>query len=234
MLQHGKHAVLVDTGPPDAPVVAGLRRLGIHRLDVLVLTHAQTDHDGSAPAVLASTPTQILLDGRDGVPETRDAAVARALRDRATRRVVPDRGQVIVVGPIALHVLSPRREPAAWHAGADPNDRAIVIEARSAGTRVLLAADAESGVLEGLEIGAVDVLKVAHHGSEDPGLPALLQRLTPRIAVVSAGARNPFGHPRRTTMQALHAAVPQVLRTDLDGTVVLEVSPRGTAVRTLR
>ncbi len=64
------------------------------------------------------------------------------------------------------------------------------------------------------------MLKVAHHGSDDPGLPRLLDRVRPRVAVLPVG-RNTYGHPTRATLDALRAAVPDVRRTDRDGTVTL-------------
>ncbi|HEX5374625.1 MAG TPA: hypothetical protein VFW48_00540, partial [Solirubrobacterales bacterium] len=72
--------------------------------------------------------------------------------------------------------------------------------------------------------GPVDVLKVAHHGSEDAGLDSLLDRTDPRLAVISVGEDNSFGHPAPATLQALAAHRVPTLRTDLDGTITLEVS----------
>ena len=66
---------------------------------------------------------------------------------------------------------------------------------RAGGIRVLLTADAESDVLAQLDLPPVDVLKVSHHGSADEGLPALLARLRPRVAVIEVGAGNSYGHP---------------------------------------
>ena len=88
-------------------------------------------------------------------------------------------------------------------AGADPNQRAIVAEADAGGVRTLLTADAESDVLAGLDLGPVDVLKVSHHGSADPGLPALLERLRPRLAAIEVGRHNVYGHPAAATVRAL-------------------------------
>ncbi|MCW3014164.1 MAG: hypothetical protein JWO02_1256, partial [Solirubrobacterales bacterium] len=67
LLQVPGHAVLVDTGPPDSPLLTRLAHAGVHRLDVLVVTHAQADHDGGAADVLAAMPVALVLDGRDGV-----------------------------------------------------------------------------------------------------------------------------------------------------------------------
>ena len=89
---------------------------------------------------------------------------------------------------------------------------------------LLLTADAESNVLAGLALPQVEALKVSHHGSDDPGLPAVLERLRPRAAVIEVGAHNSYGHPTPATLAALREArVPIVRRTDRDGTVRLRV-----------
>ena len=102
---------------------------------------------------------------------------------------------------------------------------------RDGGVRVLLTADAESNVLAPLDLPPVDVLKVAHHGSADAGLPALLARLRPQIAVIEVGADNSYGHPAPATSAALRAAGARVLRTDRDGTVRHEAARRHGAAR---
>ncbi len=103
-----------------------LRRAGIRRLDLLVVTHAQADHDGGAAAVLRSVPVALVLDGRDGVRDPDGERLAAAAAAHGVRRLPPAAGQVLRVGPIVLRVLSPQPESRAAHAGADPNQRAIV------------------------------------------------------------------------------------------------------------
>jgi competence protein ComEC len=126
-----------------------------------------------------------------------------------------------------------RREPAALHAGGDPNQRAIVAVARDGAFSLLLTADAESDVTAPLSPGPVTALKVAHHGSADPGLPDLLRALRPRVAVIEVGAHNPYGHPAPQALRAL-AAVPRVYRTDRDGTVRLDIDRDRMTVSTTR
>jgi competence protein ComEC len=112
-------------------------------------------------------------------------------------------------------------------ASEDPNVNAIVLLASYRATDVLLTADAESDVTSHLPLRPVEVLKVAHHGSEDPGLPELLRVVRPRIAVISVGEGNDYGHPRPETLGAL-AATPGLTtyRTDEDGRVVIESDGR--------
>jgi competence protein ComEC len=105
----------------------------------------------------------------------------------------------------------------------NPNDHAIVTRLTHGAFSLLLTADAESNVIEPLHLEPVDVLKVAHHGSQDPGLPRLLERLRPRIAAIEVGRRNRYGHPAPPTLAALRRAVKTVIRTDRDGTVRLRV-----------
>ena len=100
-------------------------------------------------------------------------------------------------------------------------------------TDVFLSADAESDVTARLPLRAVEIMKVAHHGSADPGLEDELRTLRPRIAVISCGRHNDYGHPRPETLAAL-AEIPglAVHRTDLDGRVVVESDGRRLGVRT--
>ncbi|MEA2149569.1 MAG: competence protein ComEC [Solirubrobacteraceae bacterium] len=240
LIQHGPAAILVDTGPPDGPILTRLRAAGVRRLDLLVATHAALDHDGAAAAVLGSLPVGLVLDGEEATA-TRGAgpfgappapAIAQLAALRHVRRIASDAGQVLRAGPIELRVLWPRRDPAA-PPGAEPNDRATVILLRDGAFDLLLTADAESNVTAGLQLPVVDALKVAHHGSDDPGLPGLLHRLRPRVAVVEVGRNNTYGHPTPATLGALRA-VPVVRRTDRDGTVRLTVRDGRMAIESAR
>jgi competence protein ComEC len=220
LIQHGATAVLVDSGPPDGPIVARLRDAGVRRLDVLAVTHDALDHDGAAAAVLSSFPVGLVLDGEEATPHASVRGLAAA---RGIRRIASDAGQVLRVGPLELRVLWPRRVPAA-PPGAEPNDRATVMHVRDGTFDLLLTADAESNVLAGLPLPEVEALKVSHHGSEDAGLPGVLARLRPRAAVIEVGEHNSYGHPTPATLAALRdAQVPIVRRTDRDGTVRVTV-----------
>jgi competence protein ComEC len=216
-------ALLVDGGPPGDGLGGMLRSAGIERLAVAVVTHEQSDHAGGVEELLGRFPVTRLAYGR----------LSRRLRGEAeaagTEPVRLAEGATLRSGRLRLEVLWPPRELLATPiAGADPNTQALVLLARWGDFSILLAADAEAEAVP-LDPGPVDVLKVAHHGSEDAGLDLLLDRTAPRLAVISVGAGNPYGHPTAATLAELAAHHVPVLRTDRDGTVVLDVGRHSVA-----
>ncbi|MGA9761451.1 MAG: ComEC/Rec2 family competence protein [Gaiellaceae bacterium] len=220
LLQTPEGAVLIDAGPPEADVAGQLRRLGIGRIDLLVLSHPHRDHAGGAAEVLRRLDVELVLDA--GIPSSESDE--RAALAEARRRGIPAKlgraGEQIALGDLRLRVLSPTDDSA--NTGGDANEAAIVVAASYGSTDLLLPADSESPLTLPLATQPVEAYKVAHHGSADDGLPQLLERLQPRIAVISVGD-NDYGHPTPSTLATL-AAEPglAVFRTDQDGRVVLE------------
>ncbi|MDX6670872.1 MAG: competence protein ComEC [Solirubrobacteraceae bacterium] len=232
LVQYGGATLLVDTGPPGSPLLQRLREAGVRRIDLLVLTHAQADHDGGAADVLSRLPVGHVLDGGEQVTRLHRLAL-NAATARHVPRSTPDAGQSIHTGPLELRILWPRREPPGDHPGVDPNDRAIVARLRAGAFDLLLPADAESNVTAALDLPPVEALKVAHHGSEDAGTPDLIARLRPRIAAIEVGRGNTYGHPTPGLLADLRP-VPAVYRTDRDGTVRLTVHAGRMSVTTAR
>jgi competence protein ComEC len=228
-------AALVDAGPPGspAPVARALRRVGVRRLDVMVLTHDSLDHVGGAADVLAELDVGLVVHEpppADGFAPAHERA-ARAARDRGVPVRGVRAGGRLAVGRWRVTVLSPARGRLA---GQDPNPASLVALASADGLDVLLTADAESDGLAPLALRPVDVLKVPHHGSEDPGLARVLGRLRPAVALISAGEGNPFRHPRPETLAALADGGVAAWRTDVSGDVTVTVSGRGVAVAASR
>ena len=231
LVQVPEGAVLVDEGPPEARVAEQLRRLGVRRLTALVLTHPQRDHIGGAADVVRTTEVGAILDPGLAAESPYHDDVLRAARDRGVRVVVARAGQRFRIGRLALRVLWPAD---AGTRGTDPNDRALVLLASFGSVDLLLTADAESNVTGALPLGPVEIVKVAHHGSADAGLPALLDRLRPRLAVISVGSDNDYGHPTRETLAALRRPRLRLLRTDEHGTVTVTSDGRWLEVTTAR
>ncbi|MFJ3302263.1 ComEC/Rec2 family competence protein [Streptomyces sp. NPDC086549] len=218
--------VVVDAGPDPELVDHCLRELGITRIPLVVLTHFHADHVTGLPGVLRGRSVgQIETTGFE-----EPADQAEFVRREAAGRHIPlthaVAGEERRAGPLAWRVLWPPPSPAAPDADG-PNDASVAMLVRSAGLRLLLLGDLEPPAQQALlrsptaaELGGVDVLKVAHHGSayQDPDL---IRLVAPRVALISAGADNPYGHPAPGTVAALRAGGAVVLRTDRDGALAV-------------
>jgi competence protein ComEC len=216
----GAPAVLVDGGPPDSNLTGKLEAAGVDRLGAAIVTHDQSDHAGGVEELLGRLPIGRLVYAR---ASRRLLAATRAV-DVVARRIA--QGGELRAGPLRLEALWPPPELSALDSTADPNQQALVLLARWRDFSMLLAADAEAESVP-LDPGPVDVLKVAHHGSEDAGLAHLLGRTSPKLALISAGEGNPYGHPSPVTLATLAEDRVPTLRTDVDGAITLDVG-RGT------
>ena len=147
LLQHGGASILFDTGPPGGPILTRLRQAGVKRLDALVLTHAQLDHEGMAVPITRKYHPRLVLDGGAGW----NTPTQRGLR----ANVVPaHQGQQLELGGIRLRLLWPPRPPPGWRPEGDPNNRAVVAIASVGSFDVLLTADAESDITGPLQLTA--------------------------------------------------------------------------------
>ncbi|HET7589010.1 MAG TPA: ComEC/Rec2 family competence protein [Solirubrobacterales bacterium] len=211
----GAAAVLVDGGPPGDGLARKLADAGVGELGAAVITHDQSDHAAGIEELLGRLPIGRLVFAK------LDRRVLAAARAAGVEPEQVAAGQELRSGRLRLQVLWPPPELLPGPA-ADPNQLALVIEARWRRFTMLLTADAEAESVP-LDPGPVDVLKVAHHGSDDAGLGQLLGEARPRLAVISVGADNPYGHPTQATLATLAAHDVPVLRTDEDGNVVIDV-----------
>jgi competence protein ComEC len=213
-------AVLIDGGPPGDELVAKLHDEGVDRLGAAIVTHDQSDHAAGIAEALGRVPIARLVYGRLDREYLANARDDGAAPDQVAT------GTTLRSGSLRLEVLWPPSDLLVEAPpDTDPNELALVIRARWHHFTMLLTADAEAESTP-LEPGPIDVLKVAHHGSEDAGLGSLLDRIRPRLAVISVGADNPYGHPTPGTLATLAAHHVPTLRTDLDGTIEIDVRRR--------
>ena len=136
-------------------------------------------------------------------------------------------------GALDWQVLWPMAQGSGLAANPDgPNDASVTLLVRAGGVTLLLLGDLEPPAQRALSrtpavaaLPPVDVLKVAHHGSayQDPGL---MRRTAPRLALISCGRDNGYGHPAPRTVAALRAGGAEVLRTDMNGSIAV-VGPTG-------
>ncbi len=226
---HGAR-MLVDGGPdPDRLLVA----LDAHvpawdrRIDLLVLTHPHEDHvAGMALLLERYRVSRVVEPGMRGPgPGYRAWVSELSAEGRSAGRLAT--GDRFTLDDVRLDVLWPDRgtvpaEPT--DSGTAINNVSIVLLGTFGRERFLLAGDVEEGIdptLLSRGLPRVDFLKVAHHGSRTSSTDAFLDAVRPRIAAVSAGAGNPYGHPAPATIERLRAHKAEVFRTDLDGTVAV-------------
>lgn len=191
---------------------------------LFVLSHPHADHVGGAASLFAALrPARFLDPGYVGTTPPYLAALDAARAERIPwQRVRP--ADSLVVDEVVLTALAP---DSAWAASlADANLASTVLLVRVGTVRMLLTGDAEGAEEEWLLAHSraalrADVLKVAHHGSATSTTPDFLAAVRPRLALVSVGAHNSYGHPDPAVMAALDSAGAQVLRTDLAGTVIV-------------
>jgi competence protein ComEC len=239
--------LLVDGGPdPDRLLVALDERLPPwdRRLDALILTHPHEDHVAGLALLLERYAIgRVFEPGMRGPGPGYEAWLAALESDGPPvgRLATGDR---IWVDDIGLDVLwpdpgtVPEQPP---DTGTGINNVSIVLLGEVDGRRFLLTGDVEEEIdplLLARGLPAIDILKVAHHGSRTASTDAFLEAVRPAVAVVSAGSDNPYGHPSPDTVARLEEAGSRVFRTDLDGSVELSIDggriraassgPRGT------
>ncbi|MBC2934153.1 ComEC/Rec2 family competence protein [Nocardioides sp. zg-1228] len=225
VLRAGEHsAVVVDAGPEPAVTDACLDRLDVASVPLLVLTHFHADHVGGVAGVADGRRIDVV----EGTALREPEAGARSVEEVTGRPAVPAAyGLTRRVGQVTLQAVWPRPGVAAGDAGESAaNNASVVLLAEVAGVRILLTGDlepsAQAALARDLAGVQVDVLKVPHHGSRHQDLDWLTS-LGARLALVSVGEDNDYGHPAPDLLHALAAAGADVRRTDVGGDVVVVV-----------
>lgn len=226
LLALGGEFVLIDAGTTNAAptVTAYLESLGVRRLAAVIASHPHEDHIGGLPAVLSSYGAQTLYLPNASSSTRAYERLLDAIEAEDIRTVVPAPGDSIFINGAEITFLSP--DPAAI--SDNINDASLIVRVNVGSDRLLFVGDAESGVLASLAGSgadlACDIYKVGHHGSRDSSPAAFLQAASPRIAVISCGQDNSYGHPHDEALRRLEAAGAQIYITAQDGTVTLPLT----------
>ena len=196
---------------------------GFQKLDVVALTHAHQDHIGGLTAILKNFRVGTLWIGRE-VESAALENLEKVARERKILIVHEIRGNTLSWDGVEAQFLWPEIAPE--EVGPAPkNNDSLVLRLKYGERTLMLPGDAEkqaeSAMLdENGEPGLrADVLKVGHHGSKNSTMPGFLAAVQPRVAVISAGEDNPYGHPNSELLERLTTAGVRILRTDRDGAV---------------
>lgn len=216
--------VLIDGGEEPAGrkvVVPYLQSQGVERLEMVIITHPHSDHIGGLNPVLESISVgMVLADGQVHTSRTYERLLL-TIDSLDIPFVLARRGQVYDLGGGAkLHILHPQEI-----AYSDLNNNSVAARLVYGQVAFLFTADGEAEMeAEVLRSGQTlqsEVLKVGHHGSSTSTTKEFLQSVSPMLAVISVGAGNRYGHPAKEVVARLESFGAEVLRTDLEGTIVV-------------
>lgn len=232
------HFVVIDAGPRDERFDAGasrvvplLQREGARTIDVLIASHAHLDHVGGFGAVLSALPVGTVLEPAAPGTDSTYREMLGLVGQSGAAWDAARRGERFTVDSVEFSVLHPDTAWSGW--GLDLNEDSVVLLVRYGGFRAIFmgdAGEAPEAMLRG-RVGHVDLLKVGHHGSRGASGPAWLAELSPRVAVLSVGSHNRYGHPAPEALQRLGAQHATIWRTDQEGTVTVVTDGRHVEVR---
>jgi competence protein ComEC len=228
----GGDTLLVDAGGlpsstsfdiGDRVVAPILRQSGVKRLGSLILSHGDRDHIGGAISVLDEFSPRDVWEGVP-VPRSLELQMLRASASAlGARWITVQAGDEVRFGDLRSVVRHPR--PPDWERQDVRNDDSIVLEMMWQQVSIVLAGDVgrlvEREIAPATPPSPLRVLKVPHHGSLTSSSPDFIGALAPRIAVISVGRANPFGHPAPAVIERYRRAGAAIFRTDLDGAVTV-------------
>ena len=231
----GNHqGIVIDVGPDAVAEDRCLKALGIKEIPLLILSHFHADHVAGLTGAIKNRAVGQVWVSVNSAPLNESAKAQAALEGVEMIKAV--RGMSARVGPLTINVLWPTLSATSFEEmpgdGSQINNSSIATLIRSDAFSLFAGGDLEPPVQEILvkDVGPVDIYKVSHHGSRYQDL-AFMSALHPRISIISVGAGNTYGHPAVQTLQALARLGSEVLRTDIDGAVAVQVRNHQFTVR---
>ena len=239
----GGHTLVVDAGGlPGSPsfdigdrvVAPVLRQAGVRRLQRVVLTHGDPDHIGGAGSVIREFRPSEVWEGVPVPPFVPLQQLQEVARHAGARWTHVSAGDGRSIDGVTMAVRHP--PDADWERQRVRNDDSIVLELLWHEVSIVLTGDigraVESRIAGTFDGVPIRILKVPHHGSLTSSSVEFIRALAPRIAVVSAGRANTFGHPAPDVLDRYRAAGAEMFRTDQDGAVTVATDGHRVEVQT--
>lgn len=225
VIRSSNQIAVVDVGRENESIDACLTRLGVREIDLLVLTHFDADHVGGLAGAIGNRKVKLAMispykDERPFAKLTRDL-----LAERSEQVIKGECCSIGQLGTSQWQVLQP--EPSAQES-EDSNDASIAMRFEFQGFTLYTMADlGERGQMRAaakhlalFSTRKPVVIKVSHHGSADQ-YPELIEHLHPKVALISVGVKNAYGHPTKRTLDLLDRSGAETFRTDEDGAIAI-------------
>ncbi|WP_161568271.1 DNA internalization-related competence protein ComEC/Rec2 [Anaerobacillus alkaliphilus] len=198
-------------------VVPYLKAKGVRKIDKLILSHGHYDHIGGAEALIDVISVETILYGIGSVEGIYEKQLLEKFREIGTKIIFVKQGDYWRTGNSEFFILSPFGKEQSL------NNRSIVLYTEFGGLKWLFPGDleveGERRLLENYPQLDVDVLKVGHHGSFTSTTEDLLEQVNPKIALISLGKNNLYGHPHKDVIERLNERNIKVFRTDQNGAI---------------
>lgn len=224
VLQTDGYTVLIDDGPKSEKFDAGrrlvlpkLRELGADSVDLILLSHPDSDHVGGTAALLAAFPHAriVMSDQYRTYPAMLDHL--RSWQVSPDQVIWLPEAARLKVGDYLLTIHDP-----AYEGFTNDNEGSMFVHVQRGRASAVFSGDADMPAElqeRNLEDWSSQILKVGHHGSRTSTSPEWLEEVKPQYAVISCGRDNIYGHPAKETLEKLSVAGPRIFRTDLQGDI---------------
>jgi beta-lactamase superfamily II metal-dependent hydrolase len=227
-------SILIDGGPSSASarIQRYLNQLGLHSLDLVVISHTHADHIGGLRALIKAIPVRKLLDSGFANPSPAYEDILSYVKAHNIEYILARSGKRIDIDKtrkIAIEVLAPPKENFLSGTRSDVNANSVVLKINYNTISALFPGDSEEPSEEFLlgqkkDLLPATLLKVAHHGSRYSSTNAFLSAVHPKVAIVSCGRHNSFKHPNPEALARLSAVGATIYRTDQAGTVIFSTN----------
>lgn len=217
---NGKN-MLIDAGnkADGSKVASYLQKQGVKKLDYVIATHPHEDHIGGMSDVIKKFPIEDFYAPKKTTTTKTFENMISALKGKKIK--VASAGVQLNLGDnVTCEMLAPNSE-----SYEEINNYSAVIKLTYGKSKFLFMGDAEKlsedEILANNYDISADVLKVGHHGSSSSSSPNFLDKVSPKIVIISSGKNNDYGHPHKETLSEFKKRNYTIYRTDIDGTIVL-------------
>lgn len=213
--------ILIDAGPAGNRVIGRLKSLGVDTIDLVIASHNHADHVGSMASVLRTFVVRRYIDNAMVQTTRTYESIVNELERKHIEVLKPTARQIGIGGGATIRILPSPAD------ATTQNNRSVGVMLDYLDFRALFTGDAEDHERafwrDSAGLRAVDVLKVAHHGSINGTDSAFLKAVRPCIAIISVARKNSFGHPSPDVLRLLASSGVVVHRTDREGEITLTV-----------